>query len=806
MNSMSLIIATLLNAECYAWTLIDTDCLSYRVIDKKFVAKNHLQRMKIKSQSIAGYDSSWSSYIKKVAVVWINIDEYCKKQTFFYIVSHIEGYDLLLELLWVKAEQVSISAEREWITIKQLGRKTPNQCTESNDKSGSLISATAYLTLIQRQQKQGKLQVFSASMADIQKALSLRKNTDPTTKLPTHYHKFLKVFDCTEADKLPPLRGERVDHSIMLKQMNRKNSNISWELLYKMSHEELLVLRKTLTELLNKQFIWVSNSPAAAPVLFVQKSGEELRFCVNYQGLNKIMRKDCYPLPLIQKTLCMIEKAKWFIKLNVIAAFHKIRIAEGDEWKTAFCTCYELYEWLVTPFELANALSTFQKYINWTLWEYLNEFCSVYMNDVLIYTDKSLLEHQHHICKILAKLQKADLQLDINKCEFEVKTTKYLEFIVEAEKEIQIDSIKVEAIIKWESSRSIKEVQSFLDFANFYWPFIKDFSEVIRSLTSLIQKDEKFAWNSETEEVFIHLKQMFVSAPILAQFDENLETILETDASNWCIEGALLQYQPDSLLCPCTFFSKKNLPAECNYEIYDKKMLVIVHCLKAWDTELHSVSKFSIQTDHKNLEYFMNVWKLTEWQMKWSLILSKYNFTIEYVTGKSNVWADALFCQKQDVWMNTQDKRLISRMAQLLKPEMLPYTKRPAIHVLALSQPVQVTPVMTEREPDSEDLEELWICTKQTDKTYQALVEALKNNLQRFPSDLEIRVSVNECSLSSQKELLFQSWHWVPESEKLYTELIQQTHDSVISDHSGWEITSSLLMCQFFWPDMLQEV
>ena len=150
---------------------------------------------------------------------------------------------------------MSISAEREWITIKQLKRKTSNQYTESNDKSDSLISATAYLMLIQRQQKQGKLQVFSVSMTDIQKALSLRKNTDLTTKLSAHYHKYLKIFDCTEADKLSSLREERVNHSIMLKQMNRKNSNISWELLYKMSYEKLLILRKTLTELLNKQFI-----------------------------------------------------------------------------------------------------------------------------------------------------------------------------------------------------------------------------------------------------------------------------------------------------------------------------------------------------------------------------------------------------------------------------------------------------------------------------------------------------------------------------------------------------------------------
>ena len=165
----------------------------------------------------------------------------------------------------------------------------------------------------------------------------------------------------------------------------------------------------------------------------------------------------------------------------------------------------------------------------------------------------------------------------------------------------------MKVIIKWELSRSIKEVQSFLDFTNFYWLFIKNFSEVIRPLTFLVQKNEKFAWNSETEEIFIHLKQMFVSAPILAQFDKNLEIILKTDTSNWCIKETLLQYQSDSLLCSCIFFSKKNLSAECNYEIYDKKMLVIVHCLKAWDAELHSVSKFSIWTDHKNLKYFMNI-------------------------------------------------------------------------------------------------------------------------------------------------------------------------------------------------------
>jgi hypothetical protein len=156
-----------------------------------------------------------------------------------------------------------------------------------------------------------------------------------------------------------------------------------------MSRDELLVLRKTLTELLDKRFIRVSSSPAVVPVLFVRKPGGALRFCVDYQALNRITRKDWYPLPLIHETLHTIGKARWFMKLDVSAAFYKLWIAKGDEWKTAFRTRYGLYEWLVTPFRLANALSSFQRYINLALQDYLDIFCSAYVDDVLVYLNGS---------------------------------------------------------------------------------------------------------------------------------------------------------------------------------------------------------------------------------------------------------------------------------------------------------------------------------------------------------------------------------------------------------------------------------
>ncbi len=160
-------------------------------------------------------------------------------------------------------------------------------------------------------------------------------------------------------EKLLPLREEGTDHQIELEKVNEKESKVPWGPLYNMMKEKLLVLCKTLTELLNKQFIQVSNSSAAASVLFVQKSEGELQFCVNYCGLNWITQKNCYPLSLIYETLQNIEWAQWYIKLNVIAAFHKIQIAAENKWKTAFCMRYGLYEWMMTSFELVNVSSTF---------------------------------------------------------------------------------------------------------------------------------------------------------------------------------------------------------------------------------------------------------------------------------------------------------------------------------------------------------------------------------------------------------------------------------------------------------------
>jgi hypothetical protein len=118
--------------------------------------------------------------------------------------------------------------------------------------------------------------------------------------------------------------------------------------LYGISRKELLVLKKTLTDLLNKGWIQASSLTAEAPVLFVKKPEEKLRFCVNYWALNAIIFQNRYLLLLIRKTLKGLIKARYCTKINVWAAFYKLYIKKRNKWKTVFCTKFGLFKWVIT--------------------------------------------------------------------------------------------------------------------------------------------------------------------------------------------------------------------------------------------------------------------------------------------------------------------------------------------------------------------------------------------------------------------------------------------------------------------------
>ena len=181
------------------------------------------------------------------------------------------------------------------------------------------------------------------------------------------------------------------NHHIQLK----KGAIPSFGPLYSLSRHELEALRKWLDENVLKGFIQPSSSPAGSPILFVKKKDGSLRLCVDYRDLNEKTINNYYPLPLIQATLMQLSKAKWYTKLDIRGAYNLIRMAEDDAWKTAFRTCYGLFESLVRPFGLTNAPATFQVYINETLSAYLYRFCSPFLDNTIVYSE-TYEEHVIH--------------------------------------------------------------------------------------------------------------------------------------------------------------------------------------------------------------------------------------------------------------------------------------------------------------------------------------------------------------------------------------------------------------------------
>ena len=200
--------------------------------------------------------------------------------------------------------------------------------------------------------------------------------------VPFEYLDFADVFSEKSANVLPERTGAN-EHAIELEEGKQP----PYEPIYSLGPVELETLKTYIENNLANGFIRASKSPASAPILFVRKPNGSLRLCVDYRGLNNLTIKNRYPLPLIGESLDRLGRAKRFTQLDLTSAYHRMRIKEGDEWKTAFRTQYGHFKYQVMPFGLSNAPASFQGYINKILAEKLDIFVIVYLDDILIYTE-----------------------------------------------------------------------------------------------------------------------------------------------------------------------------------------------------------------------------------------------------------------------------------------------------------------------------------------------------------------------------------------------------------------------------------
>ena len=318
-----------------------------------------------------------------------------------------------------------------------------------------------------------------------------------------------------------------------------------------------------------------------------------------------------------------------------------------------------------------------------------------------------------------------------------------------------------------------------MNFVNFYRRFIRDFSKKIRVLIRMIKKLVRFEWIVEIEEIFNLFKKTMTEIFIFRHYDRIKQIILKIDFSNYVNAEVLSQYDDEEVLHFVIFYSRNMISIKCNYEIYNKELLIIIRCLKHWRSKFENIEKsIKIFIDYKNLEIFMISKKLTSRQARWAEILSKFNIVIQFQSKIQNVKTDVLTRMSNSRLKNDNDER------NQYKKQMLFISKRLEIHVV---------------ESDESIYERVFVVNKTNDdcKIYR---ETLDQNL----------IFVNEVNLRDCHEKNDALYHndrlWVFVDALLLVDFFRKIHEFSTSNHSEFNRMKNLLRRNYYWFNMRKTI
>ncbi|KAF8676364.1 hypothetical protein RHS04_06533 [Rhizoctonia solani] len=419
---------------------------------------------------------------------------------------------------------------------------------------------------------------------------------NPLEGVPSKYHQYAKVFGEEEFNKLPP----HWHYNIGIELTEEGPLNLP---LYSMTDAKSATLKDWLRDKLKAGKIWPSKSSISSPMMFVPKKDGSRQLVVDYCCLNNRTKKNVYLLPPPDNLMAQLHGAKVFTKLDLRWGYNNVQVKEGDKWKTAFRTKYGLYKSLVMTFGLTNTPAAFQHFMNKLFKDLLDECIVIYLDDILIYS-KDDASHTQHIHEVLQCLMENQLFCKALKCTFHVTLVEYLGIIV-SDKDFSLDKLKIQAVQEWLVPTKVKEVQSFLGFANFLHCFVANFSHIARPLHDLVKKDALWKWDAKEEDAFQGLKDAITNAPVLFHANPSKPYFLETDASGAALGSILSQWQEDGCLHPLGFLLESFKGAEQNYDTHHKELLAIIWSFEYWriflEGTLHLITVF---TNHRNLEYW----------------------------------------------------------------------------------------------------------------------------------------------------------------------------------------------------------
>ena len=312
----------------------------------------------------------------------------------------------------------------------------------------------------------------------------------------------------------------------------------------------------------------VSTSPWASPVVMGRKKDGGWRMCVDYRRLNSVTKFDCFPLLRLDEALDAFAGAIVFSSLDLAMAYHQIPVKPLDVKKTAFITHVGLFEMQKMPFGLCNAPSTYQRFMAGVLKGLIGRICLAYLDYVIVFSKKRS-EHAADLRAVFDRIRSAGLKLKPSKCSLFADQMLYLGHVISAAC-VSTDPSKLRVLADWQTPKTVRKMQSFLGFVNFYGNYISDATELtapLYDLTAARNGDESIKLTAENLESSEEIKRRLCAAPRLAHPDPEQPFVFYTDASKITIGAVLLQRDNSGVERAISFFSKKLSLAHRNFYV-----------------------------------------------------------------------------------------------------------------------------------------------------------------------------------------------------------------------------------------------
>ncbi|KAH9160252.1 hypothetical protein LEN26_001953, partial [Aphanomyces euteiches] len=294
---------------------------------------------------------------------------------------------------------------------------------------------------------------------------------------------------------------------------------------YRTSKAEDDIMEAEINQYQDRGLIRPSKSLCASPVLMIRKPDGSIRFCVDYRRLNKVTVKDSYPMPRIDDLLDVLGQAKLFSTMDIASGYWNVPMAKDSIEKTAFTCKYGLYEWLVMPFGLCNAVPCFERLMEQIIMDYKWRTClTVYLDDSIVFSE----DFGTHLIRP-------------SQCKWGRSSVPFLGHTVTPAGLLpKPETIK--SVLRIQPLKNVTEVRAFLGLARYFRRFVKDFAQIAAPLNALLSADT-FVWTTECDQALDTLKRRLVSPPVLAHPDFDLPFSIWVDASHIAVGAVLMLKQ-----------------------------------------------------------------------------------------------------------------------------------------------------------------------------------------------------------------------------------------------------------------------